>query len=53
MISRIMGESDPPERLLAERFKITAGFHPGQRDIIEQLVSSATGWKAQCDCKRS
>src|SRR5438105_10832485 len=27
-----------PEKLLGERFHISTGFHPGQRDIIEQLV---------------
>jgi superfamily II DNA helicase RecQ len=49
----------PPERLLKERFHINTGFHPGQRDIIEQLVGSKsskrllviqrTGWgKSLC-----
>src|SRR5258707_13517451 len=44
-------QSDPPEQLLKERFHISAGFHPGQRDIIEQLVQGErlldiqrTGW---------
>ena len=43
--------SDPPEKLLAERFHISTGFHPGQRDIIEHLVEGKrilaiqrTGW---------
>ncbi|TMD94138.1 MAG: DEAD/DEAH box helicase, partial [Chloroflexi bacterium] len=31
-------QSYPPEKLLVERFHISTGFHPGQRDIIEQLV---------------
>src|SRR5438876_7159289 len=31
-------QSNPPEKLLKERFRISTGFHPGQRDIIEQLV---------------
>ncbi len=44
-------QSNPPEQLLKERFHISAGFHPGQRDIIEQLVQGErllviqrTGW---------
>ncbi len=49
-------QSNPPERLLKERFHITTGFHPGQRDIIEQLVQGRrvlaiqrTGWgKSLC-----
>ncbi len=31
-------QSNPPEQLLKQRFHINTGFHPGQRDIIEQLV---------------
>jgi RecQ family ATP-dependent DNA helicase len=46
----------PPEKLLEERFHISEGFHPGQRDIIEQLVQGKrllviqrTGWgKSLC-----
>ncbi len=46
----------PPERLLLERFHISTGLHPGQRDIIEQLVQGKrvfaiqrTGWgKSLC-----
>jgi superfamily II DNA helicase RecQ len=46
----------PPEALLLERFRITTGFHPGQREIIEQLVQGKrvlaiqrTGWgKSLC-----
>src|SRR5258708_4610164 len=49
-------QSNPPEQLLKERFHISAGFHPGQRDIIEQLVQGErllviqrTGWgKSLC-----
>ena len=49
-------QSNPPEQLLKERFHITTGFHPGQRDIIEQLVMGKrllviqrTGWgKSLC-----
>ncbi len=49
-------QSKPPEQLLKERFHITTGFHPGQRDIIEQLVQGKrllviqrTGWgKSLC-----
>src|SRR5436305_1254819 len=45
-----------PEHLLEEQFRITTGFHPGQRDIIEQLVQGkrvlaiqSTGWgKSLC-----
>lgn len=44
------------ETLLRERFHITTGFHPGQRDIIEQLIQGKrllviqrTGWgKSLC-----
>jgi ATP-dependent DNA helicase RecQ len=44
------------ETLLLERFRITTGFHPGQREIIEQLVQGKhvlaiqrTGWgKSLC-----
>jgi ATP-dependent DNA helicase RecQ len=31
-------QSNPPEQLLKERFHINTGFHPGQRDIVEQLA---------------
>ena len=49
-------QSNPPEQLLRERFHISTGFHPGQRDIIEQLVTGKrllviqrTGWgKSLC-----
>src|SRR5215469_14692337 len=49
-------KKDPPEKLLAERFGITTGFHHGQRDIIERLVGGRrvlaiqrTGWgKSLC-----
>ncbi len=41
----------PPEKLLQERFHIATDFHPGQREIIEQLVQGQrilavqrTGW---------
>jgi len=51
MASAVTWQSDPPEKLLAERFHISAGFHPGQHDIIEQLVQGErllviqrTGW---------
>ena len=44
-------QSYPPERLLVERFHISTGFHPGQRDIIEHLIQGKrvlaiqrTGW---------
>src|SRR5260370_32722270 len=56
MASEVTWQSDPPEQLLKERFHISAGFHPGQRDIIEQLVQGRrilaiqqTGWgKSLC-----
>jgi ATP-dependent DNA helicase RecQ len=56
MASAVMWQSYPPETLLRERFHITTGFHPGQRDIIEQLLQSKrllviqrTGWgKSLC-----
>jgi ATP-dependent DNA helicase RecQ len=49
-------QSNSPEQLLKERFHINTGFHPGQRDIIEQLVQGKrllviqrTGWgKSLC-----
>src|SRR5947199_8207878 len=49
-------QSQPPEAFLKERFHISTGFHPGQRDIIEQLVQGKrvlaiqrTGWgKSLC-----
>jgi ATP-dependent DNA helicase RecQ len=49
-------QNDLPEQLLKERFHINTGFHPGQRDIIEQLVQGnrvlaiqRTGWgKSLC-----
>lgn len=51
MASAVTWQSDPPEKLLAERFHISEGFHTGQRDIIEQLVQGKrllviqrTGW---------
>ncbi len=48
--------SIPPEQFLKERFHINTGFHPGQREIIEQLVQGQrvlaiqrTGWgKSLC-----
>src|SRR5690349_7296671 len=56
MASMFEWQSYPPERLLVERFRITTGFHPAQRDIIEQLVQGKrilaiqrTGWgKSLC-----
>jgi superfamily II DNA helicase RecQ len=58
MASAVTWQSYPPETLLRERFRITTGFHPGQRDIIEQLIQSKrllviqrTGWgKSQEIC---
>jgi len=56
MAAAVTWQSYPPETLLRERFHITTGFHPGQRDIIEQLIQSKhllviqrTGWgKSLC-----
>jgi ATP-dependent DNA helicase RecQ len=51
MASAVTWQSNPPEKLLLERFHISTGLHPGQRDIIEQLVQGKrvfaiqrTGW---------
>ncbi len=49
-------QGNPPEQLLVDYFAITTGFHPGQREIIEQLVQGRrvlaiqrTGWgKSLC-----
>ena len=49
-------QSYPPEQLLKERFHISTGFHPEQREIIGQLVQGKrilaiqrTGWgKSLC-----
>ena len=38
MSDEITWQSHLPERLLTERFSISSGFHPGQREIIERLV---------------
>jgi len=43
MASEVTWQSHPPEMLLRERFRIKTGFHPGQRDIIEQLVQGKRG----------
>ena len=56
MSSGLSWQNHPPEKLLAEQFRISTGFHPGQRDIIEQLVQGKrvlaiqrTGWgKSLC-----
>ncbi len=56
MALEVSWQSNPPEKLLKERFHISTGFHPGQRDIIEQLVQGKrllviqrTGWgKSLC-----
>lgn len=56
MASIVSWHNIPPEQLLTERFHITNGFHPGQRDIIERLVQGQrvlaiqrTGWgKSLC-----
>jgi superfamily II DNA helicase RecQ len=43
MASEVTWQSHPPEMLLRERFHIRTGFHPGQRDIIEQLAQGKRG----------
>ena len=43
MASEVTWQSHPPEMLLRERFLIRTGFHPGQREIIEQLVQGKRG----------
>ncbi len=56
MTPAVTWQSNPPEKLLKERFRISTGFHPGQHDIIEQLVQGKrllviqrTGWgKSLC-----
>jgi len=56
MASEVTWQSNSPEILLKERFHISTGFHPGQRDIMEQLVQGKrllviqrTGWgKSLC-----
>lgn len=56
MASEYIWENYPPEKLLEERFRITTGFHSGQRNIIELLVHGQrvlaiqrTGWgKSLC-----
>ena len=56
MASEVTWQRNPPETLLKERFHISTGFHPGQRDIIERLVQGKrllviqrTGWgKSLC-----
>ena len=56
MVSFFEWQSNSPEKVLAERFLISSGFHPGQREIIERLVHGQrvlaiqrTGWgKSLC-----
>ncbi|MFL5695287.1 MAG: DEAD/DEAH box helicase, partial [Ktedonobacteraceae bacterium] len=56
MLSGLIWQDYPPEKLLTERFHISTGFHPGQLDIIERLVQGQrvlaiqrTGWgKSLC-----
>src|SRR5579885_2758593 len=55
-LSGIAWRTYPPEKLLAERFGITTGFHAGQQEIIELLMQGRrvlaiqhTGWgKSLC-----
>ncbi len=56
MLSGLIWQDYPPEKLLTERFHISTGFHPGQLEIIERLVQGQrvlaiqrTGWgKSLC-----
>lgn len=56
MVELVTWQNNPPEQLLSQRFHITNGFHPEQRDIIEQLAHGKrilaiqrTGWgKSLC-----
>src|SRR5712691_11412505 len=56
MLQGVTPQNHPPEALLKERFRINTGFHPGQHEIIEQLVQGKrllviqrTGWgKSLC-----
>ena len=56
MTSIVSWQSTAPEQLLTERFHLSNGFHPGQREIIEQLAQGKrvlaiqrTGWgKSLC-----
>src|SRR6266852_3462841 len=56
MLQGVTSQNHPSETLLKERFHINTGFHPGQREIIEQLVQGKhllviqrTGWgKSLC-----
>ncbi len=51
IVPSVTWQGYPPEKLLQERFHIATDFHPGQREIIEQLVHGQrilaiqrTGW---------
>ncbi len=51
VVPSMMWQEWSPEKLLQERFHIATDFHPGQREIIEQLVRGQrilaiqrTGW---------
>ena len=48
MSSGFTWQSHSPEKLLVERFSITSGFHPGQREIIERLVQGQRVLAIQC-----
>ena len=56
MAPAVTWQNNTPEKLLEERFRISSGFHPEQRDILEQLVQGKrllviqrTGWgKSLC-----
>lgn len=56
MLSGLTVQNSPLETVLREQFHILSGFYPGQREIIEQLISGKrvlaiqrTGWgKSLC-----
>lgn len=56
MLSGLIWQDYPPEKLLTERFHISTGFYPGQLEIIERLIQAKrvlaiqrTGWgKSLC-----
>lgn len=56
MVSKVTWQGQLLDALLEQRFSISTGFHPGQRDIIEHLIQGKrvlaiqrTGWgKSLC-----
>lgn len=58
MALEVMWQSNPPEKQLKERFHISTGFHPGQRDsanfpiirLSERMLSEATHFLDEIFC---